>query len=321
MSNLIKNKLLNSLKIILAAILAILIAQVLHLDFAISAGIVAILSVQPTKKETLKTALSRFEAFVIALIISFICFRFLGFSTSGFFVYLAIFIIVCQFFGWYSAMAMDSVLISHFISFNAMGVVEIKNEVLLFVIGVGMGIAANLTLRKSSYIEQLKNETDDLIKQILHRMSQRILDTNLPDYDGHCFEKLDKAITRAEVLAAENYNNQFGKSDVKDREYVQMRKNQKEVLLEIFKCLVEIKTVPSTAALVSEFLEKIAVEYQHDNDVKSLLEELHSIQGLMKEKALPQNRPEFEDRALLFMILKRTEKFLNLKKDFARNYL
>ena len=47
---------INSIKIITATILAVLTAQLLKLDFAISAGIVAVLSVQPTKKETFNTA-------------------------------------------------------------------------------------------------------------------------------------------------------------------------------------------------------------------------------------------------------------------------
>lgn len=47
---------INPIKIITATILAVLTAQLLKLDFAISAGIVAVLSVQPTKKETLNTA-------------------------------------------------------------------------------------------------------------------------------------------------------------------------------------------------------------------------------------------------------------------------
>ena len=47
---------INPIKIITATILAVLTAQLLKLNFAISAGIVAVLSVQPTKKETLNTA-------------------------------------------------------------------------------------------------------------------------------------------------------------------------------------------------------------------------------------------------------------------------
>ena len=177
-------KIINSVKIILAAIIAILIARLLKLDYAIAAGIVAILSVQPTKRETLKTGLSRFYAFVIALVISYFCYHLIGFTTLAFFIYVILFIFICQIFGWHSAMAMDSVLISHFINFGRMGFAEIKNEILLFVIGVGMGVIANLTLRKkASYIEQLKTEADDLIRQTLCGMSKRILDINFVDDD------------------------------------------------------------------------------------------------------------------------------------------
>ena len=66
-----KSIIINTLKISVAAILAILCAQALRLDFAVSAGIVAILSVQPTQKETLRTALARLFAFAVALVISF----------------------------------------------------------------------------------------------------------------------------------------------------------------------------------------------------------------------------------------------------------
>ena len=50
-----KKTALNTLKIAAAAIAAILIARFLHLENEISAGIVAILSIQATKKETLRT--------------------------------------------------------------------------------------------------------------------------------------------------------------------------------------------------------------------------------------------------------------------------
>ncbi|MCR5062386.1 MAG: hypothetical protein K6A89_03805, partial [Treponema sp.] len=49
--NEMKSILTNTVKITAASVLAILCAQILKLDFAVSAGIVAILSVQPTKKE------------------------------------------------------------------------------------------------------------------------------------------------------------------------------------------------------------------------------------------------------------------------------
>lgn len=313
------SKFLFCLKISIASILAIVAANLLKLDFSVSAGIVAILSVQFTKKETIKTALSRFFAFIVALIISFACFKIFGFTTTAFFVYLFIFIAACIFFGWNSAMAMDSVLISHFINLGAMGFSQIKNEVLLFVIGVGFGIISNLFLRKKiNVIEELKSKTDDLIKLCLHRMSLRILDAGLADYDGSCFAALDASVFEAKKQAEQNFNNQFGKKDTYDIRYVQMREKQVFVLREMFKCLKNISSVPHTAQVISDFFEKVSVEFHRDNDVELLLNQLEEIISYMKTRPLPVERKEFEDRANLFILLQKLKEFLQIKNSFVK---
>ena len=316
-----KTKIFTSLKIIIAAILATLTAHFLKLNFAVSAGIVAILSVQPTKKETLNTALSRLQAFIIALILFKTCSCILGFTYYAFFLYLIVFIFLCQFFKWYSAMAMDSVLISHFLTLKAFGADELKNEILLFVIGVGFGILANIFLRKQTdKIEALKKEADEQIKQILNRMSQRILDLDFSNYTGDCFKKLDTAILEAKIFAEANANNQLKKTDNFDQKYIEMRNAQKEVLQEIYQYIIELKSVPATAQTVSDFFKKVAEEYETNNDVVLLIEELQIIHSKMKEVKLPQNRNEFEDRALLFMMLNRMKDFLYLKRNFYISY-
>ena len=215
-----KSIITNTIKITLAAVLAILCAQALQLDFAISAGIVAILSVQPTKKETLRTALARLLAFAVALVISITLLNFLGFTVPVFFLYLLLFILVCQWRKWISAMAMDSVLISHFLSFGKAGLPEIKNEVLLFLLGVGFGILVNLILhKKTDYIEELKNKTDEQIKLALHRMALRIQNPALADYDGSCFSSLNISLFTAKKQAEENFNNQFSKKDTFEQSF------------------------------------------------------------------------------------------------------
>ncbi len=307
----------NTIKITLAAVLTILCAQALKLDFAVSAGIVAILSVQPTKKETLRTALARLLAFAVALAISITLFNLLGFTVPVFFLYLLLFILVCQWRKWISAMAMDSVLISHFLSFGKTGPAEIKNEVLLFVLGVGFGILVNLLLRKKTdYIEELKKQTDNQIKLALHRMALRIQNPALADYDGSCFVALNQSIFTAKKQAEENYNNQFSKKDTFDSLYLEMREKQTKILYEMFKTVRNLGTVPSTASLLSDFLEKVSNEYHKDNDVKALLEELTLIHDKMKSLTLPQTRTEFEDRANLFILMQRLKEFLQIKHDF-----
>ncbi|MBP5198392.1 MAG: hypothetical protein J6033_04995 [Lachnospiraceae bacterium] len=308
-------------KVSVAAVVAIAIAKVLNLDFAISAGIVAILSVAFTKKETIKTGMNRLIAFIVALFVAFLCFYTIGFDTVGFCIYMVIFIFLCKVFDWHSAMAMDSVLISHFLTFENMGFEALKNEILLFVIGVGMGVIVNLTLHKNAgYMDRLKAETDEKIKYALHRMSLRIMDVDLPDYDGSCFEKMDESIREAADIARENYMNQFSKGDVEDMEYIAMRRRQRYILFEMYKNLKEIMSVPSTAKSLSKYFEKVSEEYSRENTVKDLLEEYENLYSEMKKAPLPTDRTEFENRARLFVIMEKMREFLYIKKDYVESH-
>lgn len=314
-------KIINSVKIILAAVVAILISYGLQLEFAISAGIVAILTIQPTKKETMKVAVGRLCAFLAALMIAYGSFCVFGFTVVAFFVYLAIYIFICQIFSWNSAMAMNSVLISHFVTLGSMSISAIRNEALIFVIGVGCGIVANLHLRKKTgYIEKLKNETDEQIIKILSRMSDRILNKDISDYNGQCFTILRKQIREAKNAAEENFNNQFGNRDKYDMEYIAMRDRQCQVLYEMYKGVREMDTSPQTAGVISDFLKNIAEVFESGNDGKQLISEFSEMDGYMKSQPLPQTRKEFEDRARLFCLMRSIEEFIEIKMEFAEKY-
>ena len=140
--------LFNCIKLICAALVAMGIAQLLHLEFVASAGVISLLTIMPTKKETLKTAGIRFLAFAVAMVLALICYTVAGFHILAFALFLIIFIPVCQVCKWNYAMTICSVVASHFLILGDMSVANILNEVLIFSIGVGTGILANLHLRK-----------------------------------------------------------------------------------------------------------------------------------------------------------------------------
>ena len=299
----------NSVKMIFAAIFSIFVAQLFNLDFAISAGIVAILTIQPSKRETFSTAIARFYGFVIAIVISFICFKIFGITTLGFFVYLAIYVFICQKFRWYSAIAMNSVLISHFFSIGVMNFQTIVNESLIFLIGVLSGILVNLHLHKNvKEMNRLKNLLTEQVQKIINRMSQRIIDQNLQNYDGKCFIQLNKDFYLAKEIADVNYKNQLKKDD-SDIKYLENLGNQIGILYEMYKRVKNIKTQPSTAKIISDFLQKVSEEYPIKNN-ELLLNEFNELWNEMKNRPLPQTRQEFEDRAELFTLLELIEEFL-----------
>jgi len=315
----IRTEIITALKITAAAVIACIIAELIGLQFGVSAGIVAILSVLPTKRETVRTALDRLLAFAAALVIAAICYGLIGYVLAAFLVYLLVFIVFCRIFGFYSAMAMDSVLISHFLTTGIMDTQSVINEVLLFLIGTGMGILVNLTLRKDSKrMEELTVQTDEQIKHILKRASERVLNSNLEDYDGKCLDVLTGLLEEAQKQALTDYRNDLIDSDTVNIKYIDMRRKQAEILFEIYRNVSTLKTAPETAKIISDFLDKIAAQYDRDNDVTSLINECDEIQKTFDEMPLPESREEFEDRARLFVLMRSIEDFLKIKKEMFK---
>ena len=312
----------KSLKITAGAILAILFASCFDLKYSATAGIITILSIQNTKKETIQTALARGAAFCCALVLSFACYQVFGFTVFAFGIYLLGFTLLCLTFGWTAAIAMDSVLITHFLAEKMMNFPMVVNEIGLFVIGAGIGVLLNLHLhpKEDAWRKQM-DEADEAIRAIIQRMAQRIRTLDRTNYDGSCFLSLDKQLEAAKKLALTNMDNTLGTPSCYELDYVQMRQVQSQVLRQIYNSIQMIAYLPDQAPVIADFFERIGREYARTNDVKELLDTLHALILAMRKEALPKKREEFESRAVLFYILKQLEEFLLLKKNFVKNNL
>ena len=92
--------LLTGLKAAGSAAVAIAVASAIHLQFSATAGIIAILSLMGTKRETMKVALGRLMAYGAALLIAFVCFTLFGDGLLAFGIYLFVFASLCYACSW-----------------------------------------------------------------------------------------------------------------------------------------------------------------------------------------------------------------------------
>lgn len=172
-----KDKVIKSIKIAAAAVLAITIAAELGLKYSATAGIITVLSIQNTKRETVKSARNRTLAFLCALILAAASFRLLGFTLLAFAGYLLSFALLCLYADWGEAIAMDSVLITHFLTEQSMSASLIGNEIALFLTGTTVGVLVNMHLRRrEKAFKKLADDVDSQIKGILSRMSHWLLE-------------------------------------------------------------------------------------------------------------------------------------------------
>lgn len=310
--------LVKAFKIALAAVLSILTANLLGLRYAVTAGIITVLSIQNTKRETLKTARNRGLAFLCALILAFLCYSLFGLGVGAFIIYLFLFAFLCLSAGWGEAIAMDSVLISHFLTEQSLDREMFVNEVLLFLIGTSFGILINLHLRKKEgEFDRLSIQVDDEIKGIVHRMAENLRREDKTGYNADCFGRLEDKLGLAKECALRNWNNTLWSQSSYELDYIRMRENQSRVLRNIYDSIVRIRMLPAQTMQVADFFEEIEAQYHRDNDVEELLTILKNMLADMKQENLPKSREEFEARALLFYTLMQLEEFLTLKNRFV----
>lgn len=316
-----KERIFKGTEVAIACVLSIFIANILGLSSPSTAGIITILSLGNTKHETIIAARNRTLAFLCAMIIAVVCFNVIGFRILGFGCYIFLFVIICLVFQWQEAIAMDSVLITHFMAEGNFGKEILINEILLFIIGTGFGIIVNLIVRKKNRdFEEAAEGVDDEIKLILEKMSEYIKTENKENCNEISFNNLKDKIKIAHICAMKNYNNTLIKKSEEELKYVEMRQKQSMVLEEIYKSIVMITILPKQANDVGKFLKMVSDEYHKNNDVENLIIKLNEILFNMKSEELPKNREEFEARAILYYILRQMEKFLMLKNEFVRVY-
>lgn len=309
---------IQAAKLSMGCTLSILIAYDLGLANSPTAGIITVLSIQGTKVETLKTAARRLSAFLLMLLAAGVSYRYFDYTTFAFGIFLFIFVFLCMSLRLGDAISMNAVLASHFLTRNSMSLEMIGNEAALLWIGAGMGIIMNLHLKRNDASMKLRiRRMDEELREILNGMAEAVLSERKRKEDDSSLHHLEEQIMRAEQEAWQNHQNTIlGRSGQQIR-YIQMRREQCEILHEMYKRIRYISITPAQAEQISRFLLRIVECDREEDDGKELLKELEHVFAYMKKEKLPEDREEFESRALLYVFLHNIQEFLEIKYLFA----
>ncbi|MGP6139447.1 MULTISPECIES: aromatic acid exporter family protein [unclassified Jeotgalibaca] len=310
---------LRTIKISLAAFIAILVANFVGLSYSVSAGIIAILSVLDTNKSSWLTAIQRVISTVLALGTAGVLFHFLGFETHVFAIYLLVYVPLAYKLGVESGVAPCSVLVTHLLLEESVAWSWISNELFLMLIGAGIAILVNLYMPSNEgNILALMNASDKKMKDILVDMSDALLrnSTMTPTELDDLETMLDQA---SDLVLAESENRPWKESHYY-LNYFEMRKNQNRVLRYIQQN-ISLCTIPVKEGKILSGLLYLTADQLHEfNTGEYLLEDIRLLLEEFRNSELPQSRSEFENRALLFQILNDFTRFIQIKKSFYDEY-
>lgn len=316
---------LKLIKMLIACILSIFLAESLHLNFAFSAGFIALLSISDTKKSTLHLAKKRLGAFLGGLSIALLLFHFLGYSLASFTIFLFLFLYLCMHFKCMVGLVPSCVLISHFFLQKNISWELIINDFTLLMIAIVLSSLLNLYMPSyENKISQTKKQLEDLFKKTFflfylkltprtERKLQYVPKETLP----RLLSQMQETLNVLFELVLQEEENQLFSNNTYNKSYVLMRKEQLTLLSYMMKSIEQIKIDRSQGQKLGTLFYQTALEISEENSGLNLLKDLNDLYQKVQNEALPQSREEFEDRAILYKLFTDFHNFIEIKFHFS----
>lgn len=311
------------LKIAVGSCMAVAVAQFFELPYATSAGIVTLLTVQNTRRDTIRLAAERLLSFLLSVLLVFVCFRYIGkLEWVNYGVYIFLMVHVCYFFGWENTISVNAVMGTHYLLTPDYSLNFAASELAVIAIGTALALLMNWHMPSNLKIlrEDIRKAEDDM-QQVLQELAC-YLEGKL---DGaHIWldlDQLEQSIHRVLDRAHEHAHNTLSEEDHYYIEYMEMRLQQCALLQAIRHRVWKIDGMPEQAKIISDYLRYL-VPYVHEKNIPDRQSaDLQQVFDQMKQQPLPESRDEFESRAILYHVLLDLEDFLFVKKRFADQYI
>lgn len=311
----------STFKMAISATIAIFIAQGFKLEFAVTAGVIAILSIQNTKREAIIIGARRIISATIAVILSYLLYVLLGNNPLVFGVVLLIFIPIAKKLKIEEGIAVGAVLSTHLLVNNNIDLGWIVNEEAITFIGIGVASLFNLYMPSlDDKFNENKETIEKLYRDIISDMAKSLVTKAIPVNEKKRLEEVESLVEDTRGLAYKINNNNLFKKNLYFVDYIEMRAKQLEAIKRMMSHFSRFSITYDQTLIMSKFTENIANNIYADNDCVELICKLNNLRNNYKEMQLPKTRDEFENRAMLFQFLNDLEDFLLIKKEFKRTY-
>lgn len=297
-------------------IIAISLAQLLQLDFFVSAGILTILCIQPTKKRSIRAALSRFIASLIAIVYTFIFFEGIAYHPVVIGIMILLFIPVLVSLRFADGFVSSSVIIFHIYSVGDLTGSLILNEILLMLVGFGTALLVNMYMPSiENKLEDYRYRIEELYAGILQEMS-RYLKDGQSDWDGRELVETAELISKAKALAYQDVENHVTRLENKYYRYFDMREDQFAIIERILPKISTLPVMVTHARLIADFLAELSDNVHAGNTAYRYLEKLDEVKSSFSKLPLPSSHEEFLSMAALFQIIEELDAYLEIKKSY-----
>lgn len=308
----------RTLKTAIGASIAILLAEYVGLSYAVSAGVITVLSVQSTKRKSIEIALRRLGSTTLALFTAALVFTLFGYSALTFGIYLLLFVPSAAALNLHDGIVPSTVLVTHLLIEKSVAFSWILNEYGILVIGAGVALILNIYMPSVERdFKEAQRNVEKLFKAVLSSLANGLLTQSVEVSEEKLYTDLDHALKFGFETSQRLNSNYLSESFVYYVRYMEMRIKQFEILKQMRQHLGRINKFYEQNRMVAALTELVSYQFHELNTAKELIADLEGYLVTFRNQELPKTREEFENRSSLYQYVRDLQTLLEIKKEFA----
>ncbi|MGL4947026.1 MAG: aromatic acid exporter family protein, partial [Cetobacterium sp.] len=302
------------IKTALASLLAYYLSDYFDIKYGLTASIIAIISIQATKTDSIKITIERFFAVLLGMSLFIFLSSFLGYQYITLGIFILLFMPLCMKFRIFQGFLVTTVLATHILSEKSVSPSFLLNEFYVLVIGLSVGNLLNLYMpTNSKRIDEVKIEVDSMLKTILIDIAESLKCSCVSVNENKNYKAFKATIEEGKKYSLLDYDNALFDKCNQNLDFFSLRRRQYRILTRMRSCFRRLYITHEYSLIIADFITKVADSIDIDANIIPLIKEHKELTELFSNFPLPKTRAEFENRATLFQLLQEMEEFLQSK--------
>jgi uncharacterized membrane protein YgaE (UPF0421/DUF939 family) len=303
------------IKTAIAVVVSIYLAQLLDLHSPASAGLLAVLGIEVTRKKGLRSALQRLGASVVALLVASLLFHVFGFRiwVVGLFV-LAVFPILNKV-NLREGATTGSVVMFHLFVQQSASFQALLNEVLLLLVGLGSATVINVLYmpKEDPHLTACKNKVEQLFSQIFKHIAAHLRDSTTV-WDGAELLAAQEAVEQGRALADKQQQNSLFWNGSYWPIYFYMRGEQLDSIHRMASLVAQVYEDLPQGGLVARVFDELSEDVKVDYYTGRSEARLRELEQVFRNMPLPATHSEFEVRSAISQLMLELRGYLTVAK-------
>ncbi|WP_297487051.1 aromatic acid exporter family protein [uncultured Cetobacterium sp.] len=303
------------LKNMIAPYIAMLIAQHFNLGYKYSAATICILSLESTRKGSLRSSIERLLAASFGLLLSALIIKFFNFNPIALVFYTAIFMPLCIRFNLMQGFFTNIVLATHFLLQKNVDLYFVLDQYILLLVGVLCAMFANIYMPSQrseiiSYFDKIDVIMNDIVFDFSKALRYKAVSLN----QNSLFETLKLELENCKNLVSMEKDNKFFYKKITIEKNYSIKVSEYICLIKMRECFEKISLDLPVTHELSLILKELSTLSSNDYVFSTFLNRTKSIEKKFKD-SLSHKEKNFENEAVYFQLIESIKEYIALKKS------